>query len=89
MTALARKKDFRFAIGIAVLGAVISAASLVSYFLRYSQHDGKLGLIPYDEYLQLTSMTLVEKSFLIGGSIMFVGATVVAISTFARLRQRS
>ncbi|MDQ0029677.1 hypothetical protein [Arthrobacter bambusae] len=86
MTMPMMRRVFRIAVVAAVLGAVISAMSLVSYFVRYSQHDGKLGLIPYEEYLQLTSMTAIEKSFLIGGSIMVLGATALAIFAFVRLR---
>ncbi len=82
------KTAFKFAIAIAILGAVIAAASLTSYLVRYSQHDAKYGLIPDDEYFELTSITEIERSFFKAGSISFLIAAVVAIIILVRIRSR-
>lgn len=88
MTASKMKTALKISITIAILGAGVSAISLLSYFVRYSQHDAKIGLIPYQDYLQLTRMTLIEKYFLAAGSISFLIAGVVSIIILVRIRRR-
>jgi hypothetical protein len=88
MTTSKMKTVFGISITIAILGAAVSAVSLTTYFVRYSQHDGKLGMIPYDEYLELTRMTLIERYFLVAGSISFLVAVAVAIFALVRIRRR-
>jgi hypothetical protein len=87
MTTSKMKTVFGISITIAILGAAVSAVSLTTYFVRYSQHDGKLGLIPYDEYLELTRMTLIERYFLVAGSISFLLAAAAAIFALVRIRR--
>ncbi|MFK4296174.1 hypothetical protein ABH924_001311 [Arthrobacter sp. GAS37] len=88
MTASKMKTALKISITIAIIGAAVSAVSLLTYFVRYSQHDAKIGLIPYDDYLELTRMTLIEKYFLAAGSISCLIAGVVAIIILVRIRSR-
>ena len=88
MMASTAKTMFTICVIVAVLGAGLSAITFLGYAVRYSRHDSKLGRIPYDDYLELTSMTLTEKYFLTVGSLSFLAAAAAAAMILVRAHRR-